>query len=308
MNEFHGLFLVNKRSGVTSHDVVAQARRILKTRTVGHCGTLDPLAEGLLILVVGEATKMSQYILEGDKSYLLEMILGLTTDTLDTTGQILEQKEVTVSEQQIQTALQSFIGEKEWQVPLYSAVKVNGQKLYDYGRNEQKVERPMKKMKFWNVEFQNRDDKKLKFHLYCSKGSYIRTWVDELGKSLGCGSAMSFLRRTTSAPYDLSQAQSLEEIEADLNAGLIPRSFLSIVDSWSPSLVMRIKGHDEKLMKNGQISHDLKLRLIQCFQPEQAGATFLVQSSANERPLALIGLEPNKGFVIRRVFHFTHIG
>jgi len=115
---------------------------------------------------------------------------------------------------------------------------------------------------------------------------------------------MSFLRRTSSAPYELSQSQTLEQIESDLSVGQTPKSYLSIVDSWPSAQVLRVKGHDEKLLKNGQISHDLKLRLIQNFKSDLPTTTFLIQSSVSERPLGLVGLEENKGFIIRRVFHF----
>lgn len=295
---------MNKPSGVTSHDVVAKARRVLQTRAVGHCGTLDPLAEGLLILVVGEATKMSQFLLEGDKSYELEMTLGLTTDTLDITGQTLSEDSSPVDDQKIQSVMENFIGEKNWPVPLYSAVKVQGQKLYEYGRQGEQVERPVKLMKFWNLEFQERNQQKVRFHIHCSKGSYIRTWVHEFGQSLGCGAALSYLKRTSSTPFQLQQAQTLESIESDLVQKKQPSSFLTLTEAWNRDQIIKVKGLDEKLMKNGQIGHELKLRLIQKFNPDSLSTPFLIQSSRTLQPLALVSFEAERGFVTRRVFNF----
>src|SRR5258708_717792 len=139
MSSWHGLLLVHKSSGMTSHDVVARARRILRTREIGHAGTLDPLASGLMVLLVGRATKLSDYILNGDKAYQAVVQFGVITDSMDITGQVLTEKPVTFSEAEMLAAIEKLRGEIELEVPKYSAIKVEGRKLYEYARKDQEV-------------------------------------------------------------------------------------------------------------------------------------------------------------------------
>lgn len=299
---YHGLFLVNKDSGMTSHDVVYRLRKILGISSIGHSGTLDPIAEGLLIMLVGEATKLSQYILEGNKSYKLEMQMGVRTDTFDITGEKLEIKPVDLSTDFIQSRVQDFSGEKEWSVPVHSAIKVKGKKLYEYARNQEEIVPPKKIMKFWDVEFLHREGDLVQFHLHCSKGSYIRSWIQELGLSLGCGATMTKLVRTSSVPFNLKQSLSLDHIEKAIKQNQTPACFIPLEQALPQSKKIRIKGVDQKLLRNGQISHDLKLRLIQICNPEVD--RLMLVTSFEAEPLALVGFEPGQGFVIRRVFHY----
>ncbi|NUN07430.1 MAG: tRNA pseudouridine(55) synthase TruB, partial [Bdellovibrio sp.] len=151
--QFNGLLLVDKPSGISSHDVVAKLRRILSTKAVGHSGTLDPMASGLMACLINEGTKLSQYILEGDKGYRVRAQFGLRTDTLDVTGQTLETRPVDLTRDQVLAAATALQGEMELEVPIYSAIKVQGKKLYEYAREgeEEKVALPKKVMKFWEV-------------------------------------------------------------------------------------------------------------------------------------------------------------
>lgn len=300
---FHGLLLINKEPGGTSHDLVSQVRRLLSTREVGHAGTLDPLAGGLMVLLVGEGTKLSHYILEGDKGYRVKLLLGRTTDTLDVTGTTLEEKPVAVTESQLLDAARSLEGDFEWEVPMYSAVKVQGQKLYQYARKNEDVAVPVKTMKFWGLKFHGFDGVSAEFDIQCSKGSYIRSWVAKLGEKLGCGACMSELTRTRSGSYGLDQAATIPELgrrwhEKDLSAG-----FVGMTQALPAVKRIRIKGQDQVLLRNGQISSDLRTSLIQQFQP---GSDELIQiHSAHESELvALIGLEQGVGFKIRRVFKY----
>ncbi len=299
---YHGLFLVNKDAGMTSHDVVYRLRKILGISSIGHSGTLDPIAQGLMVMLVGEATKLSQYILEGNKSYQLEMQLGVRTDTFDITGEKLEIKNADISTSSLQNRAQEFSGEKEWSVPIHSAIKVKGKKLYEYARQQEEIVPPKKIMKFWDVEFLNREGDLVQFHLHCSKGSYIRSWIQEFGLSLGCGATMTKLVRTSSVPFNLKQSLSLHEIENEIKENRQPACFVPLSQALPETKKIRVKGLDHKLLKNGQISHDLKLKLIQICDP-QIDRLMLVTSMATE-PLALIGFEPKVGFSIRRVFHF----
>lgn len=297
----HGLLLVDKPSGMTSHDVVAQLRRILRTKAVGHTGTLDPLASGLMVCLLNEGTKLSQYILEGDKGYRLKALLGIATDTLDVTGQVLHTKPVAVSTSDVLSAAKSQVGDFTWPVPIYSAVKVQGQKLYEYARSQEEVQIPEKLMKFWQLESEEIQVPQVGFSVRCSKGSFIRTWVDQLGQKLGTGAALSELRRTYSAPYFVEQAVGLDEL-AEKTEEAFARAFLPLEKALPEVKTVRIKGQDEKLLKNGQISHDLRSRLIVEFNPAQ-DQYIQIHSLETQKLLALVGIQEGKGFTIRRVFH-----
>jgi len=303
LNPFNGLVLVRKPPGVTSHDVVARLRRILGTKSVGHAGTLDPMAEGLMVGLVNEATKLSQYILEGDKAYRLKARLGMETDTLDTTGQTLKTSPVTVTLEQVKEVGLRLQGEMRLKVPIYSAIKINGQKLYDYARKEQEVEVPHKDMKFWDVEFLGFDGVDAEFTFKCSKGSYVRSWIELLGTELGCGAAMSALTRTWSNPYELEQSVRLEELEERLKKGETVSAMIPMVEALSGVKKVRIRGHDQVLLSNGQISHDLRSFLITMFDP-QKDEIIQVLSLTTGKLLALVGIEKDRGFVIKRVIRY----
>lgn len=303
---FNGLLLVDKPSGISSHDVVAKLRRILKTKAVGHSGTLDPLASGLMVCLVNEGTKLSQYILEGDKGYRVRAQFGIRTDTLDTTGQILEERSAHLFREQIENEALKIQGEFEFEVPIYSAIKVQGKKLYEYARNEVDVTIPKKIMKFWDVKLLDSGPDWADFDIKCSKGSYIRTWVDFLGRSLGTGAAMSGLRRTWSSPYEIGQAHTLESIEQAVENESLGGCFVPMQMALPHVKKVRVRGQDYKLLANGQISHDLRSLLITSFNPAQDQ---YIQAIAQDGGtlLALIGLEPGRGFVLRRVFRYPEV-
>lgn len=262
------------------------------------------MASGLMACLINEGTKLSQYILEGDKGYRLRAQFGIQTDTLDTTGKILQQSPVTLSKEQIIEAAFKIQGEMEVEVPIYSAIKIQGKKLYEYAREEKEVALPKKLMKFWDLQVVEIGADWAEFDIKCSKGSYIRTWIDLLGKSLGCGAAMSGLRRTWSAPYLLNQAQTLEDIEKQVKAGQRGSAFVPMDQALPQIKRVRIKGQDKVLLGNGQISHDLRVQLISAFSPSEDQYIQVVGQDGGEL-LALIGLEPNKGFVLRRVFKYS---
>lgn len=300
---FHGLLLVDKPSGISSHDVVARVRRIMGTKAVGHSGTLDPLASGLMVCLINEGTKLSQYILEGDKGYRVRAQFGISTDTLDTTGTVLETRPVDLSEERILAEVAKLQGEFELPVPIYSAIKVQGKKLYEYARQEQEVTIPMKQMKFWDVTQVGVGQDWAEFDIKCSKGSYIRTWVDLLGKALGCGAAMSSLRRTWSSPYLLEGAQTLETIEKTVKEGERGSAFVNMDRALPMAKRVRVKGQDQVLLGNGQISHGLRTQLISLFKPHEDQYMQILAHETGQ-VLALVGLEQGKGFVIRRVFKY----
>ncbi len=211
----NGIININKPIGITSHDVVYKLRKILGIKKIGHTGTLDPDATGVLPMCIGKGTKLAELLTASDKQYLAEMTLGAITDTQDKSGNILESFEVNVSEDSIKKAVQSFIGEIEQIPPMYSAIKIDGKKLYELAREGKTVERKPRKVLIKNIEIQNIDlDKNTVTMLVdCSKGTYIRTLCEDIGKSLGSGGYMSSLMRTRSGRFDIKDSYSLEEVE-----------------------------------------------------------------------------------------------
>lgn len=293
----NGLLLINKPAGITSHDVVSRVRRILKIKEVGHSGTLDPLATGLMVLLVGEATKLSSYVTEGDKSYQVGLKLGITTDTLDISGQILTEQQVFSSQNEIENAALQLKGEFNLPVPMYSAKKIDGKKLYEYARSGEIIEQPYKVMKFWDITKIEESE----FHLHCSKGSFIRSWVQLLGERLGVGATLSSLKRTGSHRYSLSEASSLDDLEA-LDVSEIDKMLIPLDQALKGVKSIRIKGQDAILMKNGQISHPLRSQLITKFKPDQDEIIQILPEEKG-KVLALVGLEKGQGFKIKRVFN-----
>lgn len=301
-SSLHGLLLINKESGLSSHDVVAKARKILGIKEVGHCGTLDPLASGLLVLLIGQATKLSQYILDANKSYRVGLRLGIETDTLDTTGKTIQTSELKVPFEFVQSKGEALIGDFEWSVPAYSAVKVSGEKLYEKARRGETFASPVKTMKFWNVQYGGETQGEYFFDLHCSKGSYVRTWVSVLGQNLGSGATVSSLVRTASEPFRLDHALTLEATAEQMKCGQTLSNFVPLTMALPQVKRIRVQGQDHTLIKNGQISYSLKGQLIGLFQPGVDEIVQILDSSS--RLLAIVGHERIKGFHIRRVFTY----
>lgn len=214
-----GILLINKPSGLTSHQAVAIVRKKLGIKKVGHAGTLDPLATGLLVVMVGKATKLSNQLISQFKVYEAEMQLFQATDTGDTAGTIIkEQKPQIFSSRQVQQALSFFNNYTYWQIPpLYSAIKIKGKKLYEYARQGLKVEVPPRQVIINSIKLISYDpcEGKIKLITECSKGTYIRSLVQDIAQKLGTVSTLSQLRRVSSGPFHLNQSIKLEEISED---------------------------------------------------------------------------------------------
>nr|WP_302595270.1 tRNA pseudouridine(55) synthase TruB [uncultured Cellulosilyticum sp.] len=211
----NGIINVYKERGYTSHDVVAKVRGILRERRVGHTGTLDPEAEGVLPLCIGPATKVVPYLTDADKCYEAEVILGVTTTTEDATGEVLETRPVEVTVQQVEEVVKSFIGDYEQIPPMYSAIKVNGIRLYELARKGIVVKRPKRQVKIYDCEIiESLVENKFKIRVHCSKGTYIRTLCTDIGEKLGCGAHMGTLLRTKVGHYELKDSLKLAELEA----------------------------------------------------------------------------------------------
>lgn len=299
---YQGLLLLDKPEKMTSHDLVARVRRILNMKSVGHCGTLDPMATGLMILLLGEATKLSQYLLEREKSYRLSLKLGQETNTGDITGEVTSTKPVQVTEAQIRGAAAQLVGSFEFAVPKYSAIKVDGEKLYEKARRDEEFTPPLKKMDFFNLKILAVGPDGLEAEISCSKGSYIRSWITELGKLLGCGAVMTGLRRLESLPYHLSQAVTLDELEVTAKSTEgVQKGYLPLAELLPDWRLIRAEGLSLSLLRNGQISTALKAQMIAIFKPE-VDVGIKVVAREDGTLVALVGLEPGRGFVIRRVF------
>lgn len=226
----NGIINVNKPLKMTSHDVVYRLRKILSVKKIGHTGTLDPDASGVLPMCVGRATKTADMLTAQDKQYVAEVTMGSATDTLDASGKITASADVNVSEEDIRRIVAGFIGETEQIPPMFSAVKINGKKLYELARKGEEAERKPRKIRINQIEIQNIDlpHKKFVMKVDCSKGTYIRTLCDDIGRKLGCYAHLSQLTRTRSGRFDISQSYTLEEIERMFTDG--DMTFLTPID------------------------------------------------------------------------------
>ena len=225
--ELNGILIFHKPQDFTSHDVVAKLRGILRTRKIGHGGTLDPMATGVLPIFVGGATKAADYAAAQDKTYEAGFTLGFSTDTQDTTGTVTAQSEKRVTEDEVRAALNTFLGAQKQVPPMYSAIKIDGQKLYDLAHKGKEVERPARDITILDIALLNfdPDSQKGAFRVTCSKGTYVRTIVHDLGEKLGTYAAMHALTRTRAGVYDLFEAVTFDQIERARDDGTLEGLF-----------------------------------------------------------------------------------
>lgn len=213
MENINGIVIVNKDKGFTSHDVVNVIRRIFSTRKVGHTGTLDPDATGVLPICIGKATKIADMLTFSDKRYLARVKLGITTDTQDISGEILSRSEVNVTSDELEKAVKAHIGEIEQIPPMYSAIKINGKKLCDLARKGIEVERKPRKITIYSAEISDFDGCEFTLDVHCSKGTYIRTLCHDIGAFLGCGAVMCELQRTQSSVFTIDNSYTLDKLK-----------------------------------------------------------------------------------------------
>ncbi len=212
--ELDGVLLVDKPGEHTSHDVIARLRGKLRMRKIGHAGTLDPMATGLLVVLVGKATRVSQYIISLDKEYEGTIELGRTTDSQDADGQTMETRPVPpLSEAGVRAAMQGFLGDQYQTPPMFSAIKIGGVPLYKKARKGEDVEREPRFIRVMSWDLLRFESPRIDFRLRCTKGTYVRTLAHDLGAKLGCGAHLSALRRTATDRFSVSQALTLDEIE-----------------------------------------------------------------------------------------------
>lgn len=255
-----GILNIYKPKGITSHDVVSFVRRQLKMKRIGHTGTLDPLATGVLPVLVGNATKLSDIIMADEKKYVARVILGVTTDTDDTTGEVIEKKAVSIKEEQLNEAIKKFVGEIEQIPPMYSAIKVDGKKLYQLARQGVEIERKPRKITIYSIEIKNFDGVSFDMHVHCSKGTYIRALCRDIGTSLGTGACMDALERTMSGVFTKENSYTFEEIEKAVQENRI-KELLLAADSVLGEFA-RVDATEENVIK---IKNGIRLR------PQQLG-------------------------------------
>ena len=247
----NGILLIDKAEGWTSSDVVIKLKGVLRERRVGHSGTLDPMATGLLAVFVGRATRAVEFAEAHDKRYTAGLRLGVTTDTQDVTGSVLRSCQANVAEGELKAVLTRFTGELEQIPPMYSAIKINGQKLYDIARRGGEVERRPRHITVSGISVVGRSGNDFVLDISCSKGTYIRTLCNDIGDALGCGGCMSSLRRTAAGDFSVSQAYTIDEVVAAAAAGEA-RKLLLPTDSMFAALPRCTAGaQDERRIKNG---------------------------------------------------------
>ena len=246
----NGIIIIDKPEGWTSMDVCAKLRGVFHEKRIGHGGTLDPLATGVLPVFVGRATRAVEFAEKSDKEYIAGLKLGVITNTQDTTGEVLETRPVQISREQLEAALEKFRGDIMQVPPMYSAIKINGKKLYELARKGREVERPARPVGIKSLEILEQQGEDLyTIWVRCTKGTYIRTLCHDIGQALACGGGMAFLRRTMAAGFTLEDAVSLERTQAEGD----PASLLLPVDSLfagRPVLVLK-SAETEKKIRNG---------------------------------------------------------
>ena len=248
-----GIINVYKEKGWTSFDVVAKLRHILGEKKIGHTGTLDPDAAGVLPVCVGKATKACELLTEKEKTYRAVMLLGKNTDTQDISGKVLQEKEPgkDITPEKIQAVMQGFVGEYMQTPPMYSALKVNGKKLYELAREGKTIERKPRKVIFHEITIEKIAIPLVTFQVTCSKGTYIRTLCEDIGNQLGCGGCMQELERTRSGMFTVEESQTIAQIEKRMDAGMIADVLKPIDSVFADLMAVKLTADYDKLLHNG---------------------------------------------------------
>lgn len=275
-----GIVNVYKECGFTSHDVVAKLRGIFHMKKIGHTGTLDPDAMGVLPVCVGKATKVCSLLTDQDKTYQAGVRLGVSTDTQDLTGTIINTCQVDVTEEQIREVLDKFVGEIQQIPPMYSAVKVNGKRMYELARQGKEVERKPRKITIHNIQIESMDLLKNEFSIEvtCSKGTYIRTLCHDIGEQLGCGAAMKSLVRTRVGNFLLEEAQTLAEIERAVQKKEVDKLFSPIDSLFLSYPRCEVASDALSLLQNG---NKVRTRFCSYRKPKQGEKVRMYDAAGN---------------------------
>ena len=253
----NGVILINKQKGISSFGVVAKVRKILNIKKVGHSGTLDPEAEGLLPILVGNGTKISKYLIEHDKIYIAKLKLGIKTDTADSEGNILEKKNFKLDKNNVNkynNIFKTFLGKSKQIPPMYSAIKVNGKKLYEYAREGKEIKIKERDIEIYNIDILsiNYDENEIEFSVSCSKGTYIRTLCEDIAKSLGTIGYMSSLKRTKINDFKIEDSITLDELEKNKDDILyLKEKFISVEKIFEDKNKIELNDRKKDLFLNG---------------------------------------------------------
>lgn len=248
----NGILLIDKPEGWTSMDVCAKLRGALHEKKIGHSGTLDPMATGLLVVFLGRASRAVEFAEADSKTYIASLRLGVSTDTQDISGTVLEQREVSVDDEALEAALSKFRGAVDQIPPMYSAIKINGKKLYEIARKGKEVERKPRRISIFSLERRGSDHNgDIKLEVSCSKGTYIRTLCHDIGTQLGCGGCMSALRRTRAGAFSIDQAHTLEAVLAAAERGEAERLLLPVDTLFADMKAITLTAPQEKALCNG---------------------------------------------------------
>ena len=251
-NSIIGVINIYKEKGFTSHDVVNIVRKTLGKVKTGHTGTLDPDAEGVLPICVGKATKLADYIAANIKEYKAEITLGIKTTTEDISGDVIEKKDVNASEDEVKSAINSFVGEYNQIPPMYSAIKVNGKKLYELAREGKEIERKTRLINIYKIrDIKALDNNKYEFYVLCSKGTYIRTLCKDIGEKLGCGGCMSNLTRTRSGNFYIENSIKINDFKDIVSQNKLNDVLITVKEVLSNYMTVHIDSKAEKYVLNG---------------------------------------------------------
>lgn len=278
----HGILNIYKEKGYTSHDVVAKLRGITGQRKIGHTGTLDPEAEGVLPVCLGRATKVCDLLTDRDKTYEAVLLLGIRTDTQDVTGTVTDRGDIQgITREMVEQAAKKYVGEYDQIPPMYSALKVNGKKLYELAREGKTIERKARRVRIYELEILEEALPRVRLRVRCSKGTYIRTLCDDIGADLGCYGCMEALLRTSVGPFALEEACRLEDVEAAVKAGELGKMLCPIDRLFAEYPAVQVKKDWEKLAYNGNglkrsmTDGDRETRDGACVRIYDAGGNFL---------------------------------
>lgn len=247
----NGIVIINKEAGFTSHDVVAKLRGICGQKKIGHTGTLDPAATGVLPVCLGSATKLCDMLTDKNKEYVAELLLGVETDTQDTTGEVLAKRAVHVREEEVRRACEEFVGEYDQIPPMYSALKVNGKKLYELARAGIEVERKARPVTIYELEVLRIALPIAAIRVVCSKGTYIRTLCADIGESLGCGGTMQSLERTRVGSFGLKESVTLGELQQLKDEGKLGTRVIPVESVFSDRPQLHVDNRYAALLENG---------------------------------------------------------
>lgn len=297
----NGIVNIYKEAGYTSHDVVAKLRGILGQRKIGHTGTLDPDAVGVLPVCLGRATKVCDFLTEKEKEYEAVLLLGQVTDTQDVSGQVLEKREVSgVTEEQIRQVIQNFTGSYAQIPPMYSAVKIGGKKLYELAREGKTVERRPRMVQIFSIVIQSVDIPRVRMTVRCSKGTYIRTLCHDIGEKLECGGCMESLIRTRSGVFTLENSVTLDEVIQKRDQGHLTDIILPVDRVFDRYPKITVKAQWESLARNGGI---LQEKAVCCKEPNLSDKTLVRLYDEDGQFIALYAWqETDRTYRIEKMF------